>query len=143
MGTRLVMSKFVIVLCCVAGAGLLLLSPPSVSAATVELKFAHVDPADIWTSRKGVGRPSSSKLSRPTVGEQLKVKVFPAGQLGGEREVVEAVKLGSAQMTMVSGAFANYYKEYQLLDTPYCFLPTCGMGKCWTVGSEKRWQRTA
>jgi tripartite ATP-independent transporter DctP family solute receptor len=121
MGMGSVLSKIVIALCCVAGAGPLLLSPPSVSAAAVELKLAHVDPADMWTSRKGGGATLFKQIVETDTRGAMEVKVFPAGQLGGEREVIEAVKQGSAQMTMVSGAFANYYREYQILDTPYLF----------------------
>ena len=55
------------------------------------------------------------------MGGAVDVKVFPAGQLGGERELTEAVKLGTIQMTMVSGAVANVFKEYQILDIPYLF----------------------
>ena len=49
------------------------------------------------------------------------MKVFAAGQLGGERELAEATKLGTIQMTFVSGAIANYFKEAQVADIPYLF----------------------
>jgi TRAP-type transport system periplasmic protein len=93
----------------------------SVEAAAIELKLAHVDAPDIWTSRKGGGATLFKQIVEMETGGAVDVKVFPAGQLGGERELTEAVKLGTVQMTMVSGAVANFFKEYQILDIPYLF----------------------
>lgn len=90
-------------------------------AATYEIKFAHVDPADPYTSKKGAaGTTFKGDLEAATSGA-VSVKLFPAGQLGGERELIEGVKLGTIQMAMVSAAIASYYKEAQVLDIPYLF----------------------
>ena len=92
-----------------------------VRAATYEIKFAHVDPADPYTSKKGAaGTTFKGDLEAATSGA-VSVKLFPAGQLGGERELIEGVKLGTIQMAMVSAAIASYYKEAQVLDIPYLF----------------------
>ena len=99
----------------------------SVEAAAIELKLAHVDAPDIWTSRKGGGATLFKQIVEMETGGAVDVKVFPAGQLGGERELTEAVKLGTVQMTMVSGAVANVFKEYQILDIPYLFFRPRGM----------------
>jgi TRAP-type transport system periplasmic protein len=92
---------------------------PSATAAT-EIKFAHVDPPDVFISKKGAAGVTFKNLVEaedPTVS----VKLFPAGQLGGERELVEATKLGTVQMSMVSAAIAGHFKEAQVLDIPYLF----------------------
>ena len=47
--------------------------------------------------------------------------MYPAGQLGGEREVAEAVKLGSVQIGMLSGPFSGFCREAQVFDIPYLF----------------------
>ena len=92
-----------------------------VRAATYEIKFAHVDPADPYTSKKGAaGTTFKGDLEAATSGA-VSVKLFPAGQLGGERELIEGVKLGTIQMAMVSAAIAGYYKEAQVLDIPFLF----------------------
>jgi TRAP-type transport system periplasmic protein len=121
MGKKEVLGKIMIAVCCVACVWVLLLSPSSAAAATIEIRLAHVDPADIWTSRKGGGATIFKQIVETETRGAVEVKVFPAGQLGGEREATEGVKLGSIQMTMVSGAMANYYREYQVLDIPYLF----------------------
>lgn len=55
-------------------------------------------------------------------GGQLEVKIFPDGQLGSEREVLELLQIGSISMTKVSAAaMANFAPEYKVLGIPYLF----------------------
>ena len=121
MGKGRVVGKVLMAVCFALSLGFPLLGPSTVLAGTIELKLAHVDPADTWTSRKGGGSTLFKQIVETETRGAVEVLVFPAGQLGGEREMTEAVKLGSIQMTMVSGALANFYKEYQVLDIPYLF----------------------
>lgn len=52
----------------------------------------------------------------------LKVKVFPDGQLGSEREVLELIQIGSVAATKVSAAtLSNFVPEYHILGIPYLF----------------------
>jgi TRAP-type transport system periplasmic protein len=90
-------------------------------AATFEIKFAHVDPPDIYTQKKGAAGTSFKNIVEAETGGAVAVNLFPSGQLGGERELIEATKLGTIQMCMVSAAIAGYFKEAQVLDTPYLF----------------------
>ena len=54
--------------------------------------------------------------------DNLKVKIFPDGQLGTEREVLELLQIGSIAMTKVSAAtMANFAPEYKVLGVPYLF----------------------
>ena len=53
---------------------------------------------------------------------KLNLKIFPDGQLGSEREVVELLQIGSIAMTKVSAAvMANFAPEYKVLGVPYLF----------------------
>lgn len=55
-------------------------------------------------------------------GGDLTVKIFPDGQLGTEREVLELLQIGSIAMTKVSAAaMANFAPEYKVLGVPYLF----------------------
>ncbi|WP_020536524.1 TRAP transporter substrate-binding protein [Lewinella cohaerens] len=55
-------------------------------------------------------------------GGALTVKIFPDGQLGTEREVLELLQIGSIAMTKVSAAaMANFAPEYQVMGVPYLF----------------------
>ena len=52
----------------------------------------------------------------------LIVKIFPDGQLGSEREVLELLQIGSLAATKVSAAtLSNFVPEYHLLGIPYLF----------------------
>ncbi|MEM6965916.1 MAG: TRAP transporter substrate-binding protein [Bacteroidota bacterium] len=53
---------------------------------------------------------------------QLMVKIFPDGQLGTEREVLELLQIGSIAMTKVSAAaMSNFAPEYKVMGVPYLF----------------------
>jgi len=53
---------------------------------------------------------------------KLKVKIFPDGQLGSEREVLELLQIGSVAVTKVSAAtLSNFVPEYHVLGIPYLF----------------------
>jgi len=53
---------------------------------------------------------------------ELDVKIFPDGQLGSERELLELLQIGSVAMTKVSAAaMASFAPEYEVLGVPYLF----------------------
>jgi len=55
-------------------------------------------------------------------GGTLKLKIFPDGQLGSEREALELLQIGSVAVTKVSAAtLANFVPEYSVLGVPYLF----------------------
>jgi tripartite ATP-independent transporter DctP family solute receptor len=104
----------------VAGAlALVLASAGGAGAQTI--KFAHVDPADWTTSKKGAAGKVFKDLVEAESGAAIKVEVYPAGQLGGEAELVAQAKSGAIQMAMVSGVYGNFCKEAAVLDTPFLF----------------------
>ena len=55
-------------------------------------------------------------------GGKLQIKIFPDGQLGTEREVLELLQIGSVALTKVSAAsMSNFAPEYQVCGIPYLF----------------------
>ena len=53
---------------------------------------------------------------------RIKVELYPNAQLGGDRELCEAVQLGTIQMALpASSALAGFDKRIQVLDLPYLF----------------------
>ncbi|WP_134699196.1 TRAP transporter substrate-binding protein [Ammoniphilus sp. YIM 78166] len=55
-------------------------------------------------------------------GGTLKAQVFPDGQLGGDVQVFEAMKMGSIQgSTMSSGPIASFVPRFSALDLPFLF----------------------
>lgn len=63
----------------------------------------------------------AEKIKEKSKGK-LTVKIFPNGQLGTEREVLELLQIGSIAMTKVSAAaMANFAPEYKVMGVPYLF----------------------
>ena len=53
---------------------------------------------------------------------QLKIEIYPTGTLGGERELLELVQIGTIGMTKISGAvLENIVPEMQVMSLPYLF----------------------
>lgn len=55
-------------------------------------------------------------------GGEIEVQVFPAGQLGSERDMVEGLQLGSLEMTLTStGPMGNFVPQVKLFNLPFLF----------------------
>lgn len=53
---------------------------------------------------------------------KFKIQIYPSGQLGGERECLELLQIGSLDITKVSAAvLENFITEYKVLSVPYLF----------------------
>jgi len=60
-------------------------------------------------------------LARLTQG-RLSVQQFPSSALGGEREMIEGVQLGTQDLALVStGSIANFVPEVAIFDLPFLF----------------------
>ena len=97
--------------------GLLALATAAFAAPTI--RFAHVDPADWQTSKKG----AAGEIFKAIVEAEtnLKVELYPAGALGGENDLIQQAQEGTTQMVMVSGAMSRVCKVADVLNIPYAF----------------------
>ncbi|RDL45967.1 C4-dicarboxylate ABC transporter substrate-binding protein [Marinomonas piezotolerans] len=93
----------------------------SVNAADLTLTLGHVDPQDWTNSKKGAATQVFKNLVEAESGGRIEVNVYPAGQLGGETDLVQSAQEGMISMAMVSGAFAKVCKEAAVLEIPYLF----------------------
>ena len=79
-----------------------------------------------WTntidSHYGVGVTTfGDEIAKRTSG-RYKLQYFPSGALGGEREMLEAVQLGTQDMIITStGPVGNFVPETRIVDIPYLF----------------------
>lgn len=63
----------------------------------------------------------ADELEKQSDGKFL-IKIFPDGQLGSEREVLELLQIGSIAMSKVNAAvMANFSPKYEVLGVPYLF----------------------
>ena len=61
------------------------------------------------------------KLEEKSKGK-LKVSIYPSAQLGGERECLELLQIGSLDVTKVSAAvLENFIPEYKVFSIPFIF----------------------
>lgn len=97
----------------------LALSSCSAVSDTKVMYFAHSLPT-AHPVHKGI--LDMQKFVDEKSGGTLQIKIFPDGQLGTEREVLELLQIGSIAMTKVSAAsMSNFAPEYQVTSIPYLF----------------------
>jgi tripartite ATP-independent transporter DctP family solute receptor len=90
----------------------------SAGAQTV-LKIGYTPAAN---SHYGVGtQVLCDEIEKGTQG-RYKCQIFPNGALGGEREMIEAVQLGTLDMVNTStGPVGNFVPEVKIVDIPFLF----------------------
>ncbi|WP_134701140.1 DctP family TRAP transporter solute-binding subunit [Ammoniphilus sp. YIM 78166] len=85
-----------------------------------EIKIAHSAPATddrLETSLQEFKKEVEAKSNGA-----IKISTFPANQLGGEREQLEGVQLGSIHMAAITtGPLPSIFKQSMIFDMPYLF----------------------
>ena len=65
------------------------------------------------------------ELMNEKSGGRISLEVYPSAQLGNERDVVEALQMGSVDFTLVSAApLSNFTHDFEVFDFPYIFSNT-------------------
>ena len=102
----------------VAVAALLSLTAGGAAAQTV-LKIGYTPPKD---SHYGVGATTfCDEIDKGTQG-RYKCQQFPSSALGGEREMIEAVQLGTQDLVNTStGPLGNFVPDTKIVDIPFLF----------------------
>jgi TRAP-type transport system periplasmic protein len=73
-------------------------------------------------SHQGVAIDTFAREVEKRTGGRYKVQPFYSGSLGGERESIEAVQLGTQELTFTStGPVPNFVPEARILDIPFLF----------------------
>ena len=73
-------------------------------------------------SHQGVAIDTFAQEVEKRTGGRYKIQTFYSGSLGGERESVEAVQLGTHELTFTStGPVPNFVPEARILDIPFLF----------------------
>ncbi len=73
-------------------------------------------------SHQGVGIDVFAREVEKRTAGRYKIQTFYSGSLGGERESIEAVQLGTQELTFTStGPVPNFVPEARILDIPFLF----------------------
>ncbi|MBC8182701.1 TRAP transporter substrate-binding protein [candidate division KSB1 bacterium] len=83
------------------------------------LKLAHVLPTD-HPVHKGMGFMAKKVVEKS--GGKMRVDIYPGGQLGAERDLIELLQIGSLAMTKVSSApLEGFVPDIKIFGVPYIF----------------------
>jgi tripartite ATP-independent transporter DctP family solute receptor len=120
--------------CCSAFAALLL-TVSFAFAAPVTLKLGHIaEPQHPYAQ----GAEKIAELVKAKTNGAVEIQVFPSSQLGGQRDLIEGLTLGTLDMTLTSTAvFGNFVPEMSVFDLPFIFRDVYHAYKALdTVGME-------
>jgi len=104
-----------------AGAGVAagLFLPAIARAQGKTIRLAHHTQVQ---SEQNIAAEAFAKKVNEYTGGSLTVQVLPAGQMGGQREIVESVSLGVLEMGFgESGIYTAYVPQFGVLALPYLY----------------------
>ena len=97
----------------------LLLASTAAMASAADLKLGYALAED---SHYGAGARAFDETLKAELGDAFTVKHFPSSGLGGEREVIEGLQIGTVDATIASsGTLSNFVPEVGVFDVPFLF----------------------
>lgn len=94
----------------------------SATSAQTTIRLAHVNPGLAFENPNHALAVVFKSVVETETGGAIKVGLFPGGQLGKERELLEAVKLGTIQgVILAEGSTVNFFQPLEVLGIPYIF----------------------
>jgi len=101
----------------VAAAVFLAMGLPAVAQTEVKVGYALAP-----DSHYGVAAAKFEEVVKAETGDAFEFKNFPSSGLGGEREVIEGLQIGTIEVTIVSsGTLANFVPDTGVFDIPFLF----------------------
>ena len=95
---------------------------PLASAASSKIytvKYSHSQPEDHFTN---LALLEMKKYIEEKSQGRLQLELFPNGQLGGDRQLIESVQMGTLEMcNSVTASFSSSSKAAMLFDLPFLF----------------------
>ncbi|MBI1736987.1 MAG: TRAP transporter substrate-binding protein [Candidatus Rokubacteria bacterium] len=115
-----IIKRSLLVIAAVAVAGLLSVPPlPAQTGGKIVLRFPHIQPA---TDPVGQTSTDLAELVAKKTNNRVEIKIYPAGQMGGEKEILEGIILGTFDMSFLSTAIkSSVVPEFGLFDLPFVF----------------------
>ncbi|MCT8971382.1 TRAP transporter substrate-binding protein [Microbaculum marinisediminis] len=119
------------------------LSAPAAQAET--LRLAHIYQPD---SPSGVGFAKFAELAKTYTDGNIEIKLFPAGQMGGMRDIFTSLKSGALDLSVVAfPILADAVPEYAVITSGYTFrdkdhlnavLNNADLGGAWKAKLEEK-----
>ena len=100
-----------------AGAALLVATGAAAAQTTLKLGYSLAP-----TSHYGVGATAMADTLAELSGGEMTIEQFPANALGGEREMVEGLQIGTVDLVITStGPVGNFVPATLITDIPFLF----------------------
>ncbi len=96
---------------------------PAVAAELpkMELKIGHMSPANVENPYHAMAIYLQENLPKKTNG-RLTAQVFHSGQIGRDRELMEALQFGTLDIAIITTSpMGNFVPEFSVLDFPFLF----------------------
>lgn len=95
------------------------LGASATALADVRLKLGHVGPP---THPFQTGALKLAELAHEYSNGEITIDVFPASQIGNERDLIEGARMGTVDMLLTSsGPVMGFDQRFGVLDMPYIF----------------------
>ncbi|MGB6054104.1 MAG: TRAP transporter substrate-binding protein [Burkholderiaceae bacterium] len=93
------------------------LAPPALAQTNMRISISVAQ-----NSHQGVAIDTFAREVEKRTNGRYKIQTFYSGALGAERESIEAVQLGTQELTFTStGPVPNFVPEVKILDVPFLF----------------------
>jgi len=90
--------------------------------ADFTIKLGHASVEGSYTSIEGAFSTVFKGFVETWTGGKIKVEIYPAGQIGSQRELTEATKLGTVEAAFVADAvLSGFCPKSQIFSMPYLF----------------------
>lgn len=91
-------------------------------AASVTIKVAHEEPANVELSSAHASAVVFKNVIETESNGDMEVKIYPASSLGNQRDRMEMLKTGILQVNIASiGGIAPFYPPINAVDLPFAF----------------------
>ena len=115
--------------------GWLLTSGPAL--AQTEIKFGHVgEPGSLFAA----SADEFAKRANAKLGNKAKVVVFGSSQLGGDKELLQKLKLGTVDIALPSTVMSSESDLFGVFEMPYLVKDRAHMGR---IEKEVFWSKLA
>ena len=105
--------------------------------AQVEIKFGHVgEPGSLFAA----SAEEFAKRANAKLGARAKVVVFGSSQLGGDKELLQKLKLGTVDMALPSTVMSSEADLFGVFEMPYLVKDRKHMGR---IEKELFWSKLA
>jgi tripartite ATP-independent transporter DctP family solute receptor len=100
-------------------AGALALTLPAAAQEPIKLKLGHVAPTDEPYHQAA---EKFAELVKKNTAGAVEIQIFPNSLLGGQRELLEGLQLGSVDITLTTAAvLSSFLPKTQVIELPFMF----------------------